>query len=236
MSYLLCVACNTYHETGVACNMNKITGPNPKEAMGAAKAPMNACPNTALAELYNVMGGGAHKYGLYNFRDTDISAQTYIGAIRRHLFLWEDGTDTDEESGMSHLAHIMACCALAIDAGYTGKLIDDRSKTGLMPSILKKSAYKFNQYKTDNKSAEERSVGKDQWSQPLRPGQVIEVNKDHIPLDPMWNKAFIANGITPEPLQEVSLSEIVDAQANPWEVYPTSVAGRFIEKWETDTK
>lgn len=140
---------------------HKIKGPNPKEAMGAAKAPMNACPNTALVELYNVMGGGAWKYGLYNFRDTDISAMTYIGAIRRHMFLWEDGEDNDPESHQSHLAHIMACCALAIDAGHTGKLIDDRSKTGVIPELLRKSADSFADYKQANKSAEERAVYKE---------------------------------------------------------------------------
>ena len=135
---------------------HKITGPNPKEAIGASMAPMNACPNTALIELYNVMGGGAWKYGLYNFRDTDISAMTYIGAIRRHFMLWEDGEDNDPESQQSHLAHIMACCALAIDAGHTGKLIDDRSKTGVVPGLLRKSAEQFQQYTAANQSSEDR--------------------------------------------------------------------------------
>jgi hypothetical protein len=134
-------------------------GENPKEAMGALKAPMNACPNTALIELYAVMGGGAHKYGLFNFRDTKISAMTYIGAIRRHFMLWEDGQNTDDESGRSHLAHIMACCALALDAQHTNKLVDDRSKTGLVPLLLKSCADSHNRFAKENLSAAERAEG-----------------------------------------------------------------------------
>lgn len=122
------------------------TETNPKKAWGALKAPMNATPNTALIELNAVMGGGAHKYGLFNFRDSDIDAMTYIGAIRRHFMLWEDGQDTDEESGRSHLAHIMACCALALDAQHTGKLVDNRSKTGLVPELLKDCARTHNDF------------------------------------------------------------------------------------------
>lgn len=113
---------------------------NPKAAHGAIKAPMNTCPNTALIELNAVMAGGAHKYGAFNFRDTDIDCMTYISAIRRHFMLWEDGEDIDPESGRNHLAHIMACCALALDAHHTGKLVDNRSKTGLVPALLKDCA------------------------------------------------------------------------------------------------
>lgn len=119
---------------------------NPKKQFGALKAPMHCVPNTALIELNAVMGGGAHKYGIYNFRDTNIDAMTYIAAIRRHLFLWEDGEDIDDESRRSHLAHIMACCALALDAQWTGKLVDNRSKTGLTGTILRACAEDHNKF------------------------------------------------------------------------------------------
>ena len=119
---------------------------NPKKAHGALKAPMNSVPPTALVELYAVMGAGAHKYGIFNFRDTDIDALTYISAIRRHFMLWEDGEDDDNETGRSHLAHIMACCALALDAQHTGKLVDNRSKTGLVSKILSACAASHNAF------------------------------------------------------------------------------------------
>jgi hypothetical protein len=119
---------------------------NPKKAHGALKAPMNTVPNTALIELYAVMGAGAHKYGAFNFRDSSIDAMTYIGAIRRHFMLWEDGEDRDAETGRSHLAHIMACCALALDAQHTGKFVDNRSKTGLVSGLLQNCATTHNEF------------------------------------------------------------------------------------------
>jgi hypothetical protein len=119
---------------------------NPKKAHGALKAPMNAVPNTALIELNAVMAAGAHKYGIYNFRNTKIDALTYISAIRRHLMLWEDGQDADDETFRSHLAHIMACCALALDAQHTGYLVDNRSKTGVVPELLKDCARTHNEF------------------------------------------------------------------------------------------
>ena len=130
---------------------------NPKKAFGALKAPMGYTPKTAIIEMQAVMGGGAHKYGNYNFRDSPIDAMTYIGAIERHLALWEDGVDVDSESGRSHLAHIMACCALALDAIHTGKFVDNRSKTGLVEGLLKDCARTHNDFCKVNLSAEERA-------------------------------------------------------------------------------
>lgn len=119
---------------------------NPKKAYGAMKAPMACVPNTALIELYGVMGGGAHKYGIYNYRNSTIDALTYIGAIRRHFMLWEDGEDEDHESGYSHLAHIMACCAILFDSQYTNNILDNRSKSGETKEILVEVASKHNKF------------------------------------------------------------------------------------------
>ena len=125
---------------------DEIEETNPKKAHGALKAPMNAVPNTALVELYAVMGAGAHMYGAFNFRDSKIDAMTYISAIRRHFMLWEDGEDLDSETGRSHLAHIMACCSLALDAMHTGMFVDNRSKTGVIPELLKNCAMTHNEF------------------------------------------------------------------------------------------
>jgi hypothetical protein len=124
----------------------KLVSTNPKKAHGALKAPMSSVPTTALVELYAVMGAGAHKYGAFNFRDSPIDAMTYIGAIRRHFLLWEDGEDVDDETKRSHLAHIMACCSLALDAMHTGQFVDNRSKTGLISQLLKDCAATHNTF------------------------------------------------------------------------------------------
>jgi hypothetical protein len=113
---------------------------NPKAAIGAAKAPFFGIPWTAVIEMGTVMDGGAHKYGAYNYRDTVISTTTYHDAILRHFMLWADGEDNDPESKCSHLAHIMACCALMIDADCGDMLEDDRSITGNVRWMLDSSA------------------------------------------------------------------------------------------------
>ena len=119
---------------------------NPKKARGDVKAPMYACPTLPIIQLNNVMAGGAHKYGYMNFRESGVDAQTYIGAIQRHLMIWQDGVDNDKESKQNHLAHIMACCAILIDCQETGNFVDNRSKTGLMEKALKKSEKTFGKY------------------------------------------------------------------------------------------
>jgi hypothetical protein len=126
-------------------------GTNPKAGLGALKAPMGFSPPTAIIEMEAVMAGGAYKYGAYNFRDTKIDAMTYIGAIDRHFKLWQDGVDIDEESGQSHLAHIMACCALVIDSMHTNMLVDNRHKSGLVQGVLNNSADRYNAFTARHK-------------------------------------------------------------------------------------
>lgn len=125
---------------------------NPKKARGDAKAPYVFCPETPIILLNAVMAGGAHKYGPYNFRESKVDAQTYIGGIRRHLALWADGQDKDEESNINHLAHIMANCAILIDTHSSGMMVDNRPKTGLVADILKMVADNHTEYMAENKA------------------------------------------------------------------------------------
>ena len=143
----------------------KPTGPlsddplvNPKKAAGQVKAPMHTLPTIAMIQMANVMAGGAHKYGYHNFRESQVDAQTYIGAMNRHFLKWQDGVDLDEESGMHELAHLMACCAIMIDAHFTGKLIDNRSKTGLIKGLLEDSKEEFGKFIKENKSIGEKNA------------------------------------------------------------------------------
>ena len=132
---------------------------NPKKAAGAVKAPLHAYPMLPIVQMANVMGGGAHKYGIYNYRESKVDALTYIGAFQRHIMLWADGQDQDKESKQSHLAHAMACCAILLDCQLTGNLIDNRSKTGLMEKELERSQRTFAEYIDKVQSIEERNSG-----------------------------------------------------------------------------
>lgn len=101
---------------------------NPKEHAGRQKCPMHLLPPAAMRETANAMGLGATKYGRWNFRETRINASTYIGALYRHVSAWQDGEDIDPESGLSHIAHASACCAILLDSMARGTMNDDRSK------------------------------------------------------------------------------------------------------------
>ena len=102
---------------------------DPKKKAGDLKAPLHLLPTYSMRQTAHVLSLGAEKYGVYNWRESGgVKATTYSSAIMRHLFQYMDGEDIDEESGKSHLAHIMATCAILMDADRVGELLDDRHK------------------------------------------------------------------------------------------------------------
>lgn len=110
---------------------------NPKDLLGSKKPSMWLIPQSALVLMAKVMELGAKKYGPYNWRDKQVRGTVYVSAAQRHLASWLDGDSTDEESGVSHLAHVMACCSIILDAQATGNLIDDRPKPGAASQLIK---------------------------------------------------------------------------------------------------
>ena len=101
---------------------------NPKTVFGVQKPPMSFVPPFALRALGLVMKHGADKYGRLNWRQHRVSSTVYYDAAMRHLMAWMDGEDLDPESGQPHLAHVMACCTIILDAGDRGKLNDNRAE------------------------------------------------------------------------------------------------------------
>ena len=51
---------------------------------------------------------------------------TYLGAMKRHIDALLDGEDLAPDSGVHHLGHIAASCAIVLDAGKHGTLVDNR--------------------------------------------------------------------------------------------------------------
>ena len=138
------------HETSITETFGPLSDDpleNPKKAKGAVKAPFHATPELANIQMSNVMAGGGWKYGDYNYHESKVDAMTYLSAIERHKMLYKDGVDLDDESLQSHLAHIMACCAILIEAQATGMFIDNRPKTGLVAEALKTSSETFKTYR-----------------------------------------------------------------------------------------
>jgi len=103
-----------------------ITGTDPKGQAGAAKPPLALLPPEALRQAAWAHGLGAAKYGVANWRECKVEAMTYISAMMRHIGQYLDGEDTDAESGLSHLAHVIASANILIDAKYCGTLVDNR--------------------------------------------------------------------------------------------------------------
>ena len=103
---------------------------NPKTAFAANKVPFHLWP--AIASAMGAMGllEGACKYGRSNWRKSGVRASTYVDALLRHLLDYFEGNDTDPDSGLPQFAHMLACCAILVDASASGVLVDDRQYKG----------------------------------------------------------------------------------------------------------
>lgn len=114
---------------------------NPKTIHGLAKPPMGLVPGTAMTAMAEAFRHGAEKYGPANWRSAPVTTSTYTSAALRHLFAWIDGEEYDPVegggSGVSHLAHVMGCMAILIDAQAQGTLKDDRPTPGKTAEMIR---------------------------------------------------------------------------------------------------
>lgn len=110
---------------------------NPKTAFGAVKVPLDLVPPSSTHFLAQAFKNGANKYGPYNWREKGISSSVYYAAAKRHLDAWWDGEDLAEDSGVHHIAHAMACCALILDSMTVGTLNDNRPPKGASAALQK---------------------------------------------------------------------------------------------------
>jgi hypothetical protein len=104
---------------------------NPKyvQAQKDGKPRMEYLVGTVLPGDAACHAHGADKYGERNWRIDPINASTYEAAILRHFMAYfYEQEDLDKDSGLSHLYHIRACCAVMLDAEQHGTLIDDRKR------------------------------------------------------------------------------------------------------------
>ncbi len=99
---------------------------NPKDAIGSDKIPLHLFPPAATALGSLGLLHGALKYGPWNWRGAGVRMSIYLDAMQRHLAKLQEGEDEDEESGLPHLSHILACAAILADAQMAGMCNDDR--------------------------------------------------------------------------------------------------------------
>ena len=105
----------------------KTAAPNPKDLIGVRKVPtLSVIPSPGLIHCGRAMKNGSEKYGRFNWREHPVLATVYLDAAMRHLMAWADGEEDAADSGVHHLGHVMACCAILLDAQEAENLIDDR--------------------------------------------------------------------------------------------------------------
>jgi len=108
---------------------------NVKTAAAVGKPQMSAVPPTALFALGAAMQNGADKYGKFNWRGTAVTASVFYDAMLRHLTAWYAGEDHAQDSKVHHLGHLMAGCAIILDAEAHKVFNDDRDlKHVIVPS------------------------------------------------------------------------------------------------------
>ena len=109
---------------------------NPKDAIGMTKLPVHLVPDTAIAYMALAFLEGALKYGKYNWRVAGVRWSIYEDAFERHRMKVANGEWADPKTGVPHLASMMACLAIILDAHTCGMLTDDRPPSCLQVSSL----------------------------------------------------------------------------------------------------
>lgn len=104
-----------------------------------SKVKLELIPGSAMISMARALEFGAEKHGgAYNWRNgrSDMHYMTYLGALMRHIEDLKDGQDVASDSGVHHLGHIMAGCAILIDCIQLKIAIDDRPECGPAPYLL----------------------------------------------------------------------------------------------------
>lgn len=110
---------------------------NPKDGQAVNKLPLDLVPSTLPVFAALAFAEGAAKYGAYNWRIAGVRAGVYKAALQRHLESWWNGEDADPFTGVPHLASILACAGILLDAKLTGKLTDDRPPRADMGAAIR---------------------------------------------------------------------------------------------------
>lgn len=91
------------------------------------KLPLHLLSTEAMNQTAAVLKFGAQKYAEHNWRK-GFTWSRPLSAAMRHLTAFNNGEDTDPESGLSHLAHAACCIMFLLEFEKTHKELDDRYK------------------------------------------------------------------------------------------------------------
>ena len=97
--------------------------PRGRGVVGVEAATMSSAHHIgpALVHMAAVLAEGDSRPGREpgDWLDGRISEEAQLAAIRRHLDRYEDGEESDADSGAHPLAHVMARCAMLITLDTT---------------------------------------------------------------------------------------------------------------------
>jgi hypothetical protein len=113
---------------------------NPKDAIGSKKLPLHLIPGSLKVYAAKAFLEGALKYGKYNWRIAGVRTSIYLDAIERHLEKFKNGQWADPDTEVEHLASIIACCGIILDARLVGKLNDDRPPMAPVDNLIDQAA------------------------------------------------------------------------------------------------
>lgn len=91
----------------------------------SGKHRMELLSSTAMVEWAKVMTFGATKYSDDNWRK-GMKWRRVIGSLSRHLAAYNAGQTLDPETGLSHMAHVMANASMLLEYEKTLQTFDDR--------------------------------------------------------------------------------------------------------------
>jgi hypothetical protein len=88
---------------------------------------MSVVPASVIAYASLAWLEGRQKYGGVNWREAGVRTSVYADALLRHFYKYFDGGQwADHKTKVPHLASIIACAGILLDAKLAGKLEDDR--------------------------------------------------------------------------------------------------------------
>lgn len=89
------------------------------------KPDLSLIPTDALWGMAEALTYGAKKYSKHNFRE-GINYSRLVAACMRHLTVWNEGKEFDDESKLNHIDHAMASLAMLKYMMVNKKEFDDR--------------------------------------------------------------------------------------------------------------
>ena len=107
-----CSVCGTVNSKDVQCNCANVPAetvtPNLGMKFDNGKPQYSLIPPETLTALAEVLTFGARKYAIDGWKYVPDAKRRYMDALFRHLVAFRSGELYDQESGLSHLSHVLA--------------------------------------------------------------------------------------------------------------------------------